>query len=277
MALFDEAISPLIILPATMSPHSSTSSGSAASTARLSTHRRLSRSSSSSDESYRSITSDVDPRDSFYNSELLARGPYLCSLPARTMSIDIHWYEHYIQFMSESAALCRMISDLLETQGMLRATVEITGRQFKVDPEHHALPTILVLASKREQPVGRDWCAISRAMYRWMSGRFPGINVEILDEDEAQTSKCYPVMETDSIYPNRVITQGLSCRNWISDNGRPSSAAAMEFRDSPPKPRHRSSDSVLPCGGLVPVFPDQNTSYPSFIRGDDPRCCFSAR
>ena len=196
MALYDEANSPLTILPATMSRHSSTSSVSAASTAsRLSAHP-LSRSSSSSDESYRSITSDVDPRDSLYISELRAWGPYLCSLPARTMSIDSHWYEHYTQFMSESAALCRMISDLLETQGMLRATVEITERQSKVDPEHHDLPTILILSSKR-----KSWCAISRAVYRWMSGRFPRINVEILDEDEAQTSKRYPVMETDSIYP----------------------------------------------------------------------------
>lgn len=68
-----------------------------------------------------------------------------------------------------------------------------------------------------------------------MSGQFPGINVEILDEDEAQTSKCYPVMGTDLTYPKWGISQGLSCSNWISNNGRPSSAAAMVFGESPPE------------------------------------------
>lgn len=123
--------------------------------------------------------------------------------------------------MNDRVTLCRAISGLLETQGMHHATVEILTRKSKVDPEHHGLPTVLILARRSEQPVGQDWRAISRVVYAWMSKQFPGFNVEVLDEDEAQNPRCYPVVTTDSIYPkwehiSHAILQNLDVREWTS-------------------------------------------------------------
>ncbi|PKY08616.1 hypothetical protein P168DRAFT_301285 [Aspergillus campestris IBT 28561] len=187
---------------------------------RLSAHR-LSWSSSSSDKSYLNITSNVDPVDNFYNSEMRAGGPYLCSLPARTTLIDHNWYKHYAQLMEESPRLSMQISDLLKAQGMREIYFHITGRQSVVDPEHHAVPTVLIYASRKDQPVRQDWREIARLVYDLLCRHFPGINVEILDGVEEQVAMCFPVLTTDSIYSkwediSAAILQQLDTSQWTS-------------------------------------------------------------
>lgn len=140
---------------------------------------------------------DVDAVDSFLRQKQRAGGPYLCSLPAIHTSLP-HTYQARERLLDESLKLTASIEDILNQERINYDFVSISGRQSKVDPEPHAIPTAWVIATRQNE--SEDWRKVSRRIYGFISQFFPGLSVEIIDRELDKLPRCSPIVVSDSIF-----------------------------------------------------------------------------
>lgn len=66
-----------------------------------------------------------------------------------------------------------------------------------------------------------DWREVTRKVYRYLASNFPGIAVELIDEEEIIPARCSPVLRSDTIFPKweSIVTNILGhfdITNWTS-------------------------------------------------------------
>ncbi|KAJ5854876.1 hypothetical protein N7534_007419 [Penicillium rubens] len=153
-------------------------------------------------------------RMGFLQSTPRAGGPYLCSLPARTITAGPHYDADTVYQIEGYAA--QVLRDLhLEYQG-----IRLVGRHSKVDPEPEQVTTVLVRMPNRPQP-GSWYRATKEINQLLLRHHHHGISVELIETHLFNGIYCSPVESNHSIFPKwRNLAQEIVARcpnrhEWI--------------------------------------------------------------
>ncbi|OQE40329.1 hypothetical protein PENCOP_c006G00404 [Penicillium coprophilum] len=149
-----------------------------------------------------STSSDSSPFDGpvivdtngFLRSALRAGGPYLCSLPALTVSTSSHFDADTVyEIKGYAAQVLRRIN--LQYQG-----IRLVGRHFKIDPEPEQVTTLLVRMPNQPQP--KLWYRTAKEIHQLLLRHLHhGISVEIIETDLFNGIYCSSVESSHSIFP----------------------------------------------------------------------------
>ena len=193
-------------------------SSTASSVSSRATDHAMSFSSRSSNSVFRNATVDID-ETGFTLSQHRAGGPYLCSLPAVTGETD-KTYPYHRVLLQHRLTLERTIARMLRNKKVDFKDVRIAGRRSKVDMEPSPMPTVLVIANRQTQlnQWVNDWRSVAKDLYALVNLVFPGISVDIIEEDLDKPFFYHPVRETDTIF-----------RKW--DNIRMTILAELDISD----------------------------------------------
>ncbi|OQE19300.1 hypothetical protein PENFLA_c019G02441 [Penicillium flavigenum] len=156
----------------------------------------------------------VVDRMGFLQSTLRAGGPYLCSLPARTITAGPHYDADTVYQIEGYAA--QVLRDLhLEYQG-----IRLVGRHSKIDPEPEQVTTVLVRMPNRPQP--ELWYQATKKINQLLlRHRHHGISVELIETDLFNGIYCSPIESNHSIFPKwKNIAQEIVARcpnkdDWV--------------------------------------------------------------
>ena len=132
-------------------------------------------------------------RMGFLQSTLRAGGPYLCSLPARTITAGPHYDADTVYQIEGYAA--QVLRDFhLEYQG-----IRLVGRHSKVDPEPEQVTTVLVRMPNRPQP-GLWYRATKEINQLLLRHHHHGISVELIETHLFNGIYCSPVESNHSSF-----------------------------------------------------------------------------
>lgn len=189
-------------------------SSSGSTSTRASDHA-LSYYSSSSETSLFDDISDID-RDGFLQSGQSAGGPYLCSLPAFRQPIGTNYHARAM-LLRDNVQIEQGVSDILDSEGIDHKEISIIGRRSKVDPEPWPVLTVLIIAKRRS--LSENWQYVTRRIHSYVATLYEGISVELLDEELDTPVKCFPIRQTDTIFPkwNQIrdtILRELTIWDW---------------------------------------------------------------
>lgn len=186
---------------------------------RLSAH--LISHSSGSSGSINHNNSDLET-DGFFRSLRRAGGPYLCSLPVITTPISSSGYRHLDSLKRDMPKIFLGTYQIIKDEGVTYSSIGFEGRLSRVDPEWRPIPT-LVITARRVSSVDAltDWREVTRKVYRFLASHFPGIAVELIDEEEIFPARCSPVLKSDTIFPKweliaSNILEHFDISNWTS-------------------------------------------------------------
>lgn len=165
---------------------------------------------------------DVDETDNFFKSFRRAGGPYLCSLPAITRPISSTDYRHLDLLNRDTLEIFKHTHQIIQDEGVTYSSFGFEGRLSKIDPEWRPIPTLVIVA-RRVSPVDAltDWREVARKIYRWLASHYPGISVELIDQEEINPPGCSPVLKSDTIFPKwesiaTNILKHFDISNWTS-------------------------------------------------------------
>lgn len=167
---------------------------------------------------FSNTTIDID-ETGFALSQHRAGGPYLCSLPVVTGEIDDKYPYHRL-LLQHRLTLEKSIAMFLRKKKLNFKDVRIAGRRSKVDMEPRPIPTVLIVANQQTQ-LGqwvKDWRSVAKDVHTFVNLVFPGISVDIIEEDLNKPFFCHPVREMDTIF-----------RKW--DNIRMAILAELDIDD----------------------------------------------
>ena len=202
-----------------MMPSTASRSSTASSVSSRATDHALSFSSRSSESVFNNATVDTDEAG-FTLSQPRAGGPYLCSFPAVTGEIG-KTYPYHRVLLQHKLTLENTIARMLRNKKVDFKDVRIVGRQSKVDMEPSPMPTVLVVANRPAQfnQWVDDWRSVAKDLYTLVNLVFPGISIDIIEEDLDKPFFYHPVRQTDTIFRKwdkirMVILEELEISDW---------------------------------------------------------------
>lgn len=150
----------------------------------------------------------------FLQSALRAGGPYLCSLPARTITTGPHYDTDTVHQIEGYAT--QVLRDLhLQYHG-----IRLVGRNSKIDPEPEPVTTVLVRMPNRPQP--KLWYRAAKEINQLLlSHHHDGLSVEIIETDLFNGIYCSPVESSHSIFPKwknlaqEIVTRCSNKHDWV--------------------------------------------------------------
>lgn len=137
--------------------------------------------SSSSSGSINHDNSDIDLTDGCFRSFWRA----VCSLPAITTSISSTGHRHLDLLTKDTPQIYLGTYQIIKDEGVTYSSIGLDDWLSKFDPEWRPIPTLVIIARRVSSvDVLTDWREVTRKVYRYLASHFPGISVELIDEEE---------------------------------------------------------------------------------------------
>lgn len=140
---------------------------------------------------------DQDYPENFVNTDYRAGGPYLAPSPVKTYNLPSYY---------SSFEALRENPHYAAVRGILRKwEVEIRDygvsmRRAQFYPNDKPIPTLYIVSRKRRQD--ESWVSAALEIRAYLVNRgFKDVSVEIADQLAFRQALCFPVHNTDSIYP----------------------------------------------------------------------------
>lgn len=156
----------------------------------------------------------VVDKTGFLRSAFRAGGPYLCSLPARTVWTGRHYGAETVYQMEGYA------KQVLRDLHLQYRDVQLVGRHSKIDPEPEQITTMLVRMPNLPQP--ELWYRAAREISQvLLRHHHHGISVEVIETDLFNGIYCSPVESSHSIFPKwknlaqEIVARCSNKHEWI--------------------------------------------------------------
>lgn len=171
----------------------------------------------------RTLGSSVQSREAlgrgFINEDFRVGGPQLFSLPVWTKPVQRTTPELY-HLINESDSLVQEATSILNRFGVQNPDVDICTRHSRLFPRSAPIVTVLILA--RRDTIDDKWLHAAYEIHDLLLRKdYQNVRVEIIDKNIAQNAGCYPVKESDNIYPvwdevcKRII-ESSDMKDWVS-------------------------------------------------------------
>ncbi|KAJ5578631.1 uncharacterized protein N7459_007595 [Penicillium hispanicum] len=135
--------------------------------------------------------------DGLSNEDLRVGGPYLCSLPVKTITIAAG--DPLYPIAEVDSHIMEQVHKTLAQHNMHRVLPALVKRRSHFNPENEPIPTILLLATR--QKVDNEWLHIVREIRDYLvQAHLQEVSVEIADPEIFKPPHISPVLKTDPIF-----------------------------------------------------------------------------
>ncbi|KAJ5614821.1 hypothetical protein N7528_008475 [Penicillium herquei] len=132
--------------------------------------------------------------EGFHNEDFRAGGPYLCSLPVRTLLVPISHINHDQLFRATFRA-----HEIFKNHDIQTQSLGAFQRVSIANPESQ--PILTLLASARRECVDDMWITAAKEVYEWLKTcNLSHVSVEILDPRAIKPPCLWPILRDDEIF-----------------------------------------------------------------------------